>query len=245
MKKAALDTQQAIRAQFAASNAGSFTSIPSWFQDQYVCAPQSDAVPDAAVLDIPAPAPGDATKIFAATMRMVDRLKALYDATPNAGESDQFALVLFTDGFDNYSWFDASALPARPVTAGGAAFQCTGPKATTRDDLLAKVRAFPQLKVHVIGLGNTIKASELGAIADAGHGRFVSNPDAGQVSSLFAEITREFTTVRRDGIAMPLPPADYEYVEEVSIGGASSRVRFRFRAGDAGATVRADTIAIE
>ncbi len=63
------------------------------------------------------------------------------------------------------------------------------------------------------------------------------------MSSLFAEITREFTTLRRDGITMPLPPGDYSYTEEVTVGSSSARVNFKFHAGDANASVMTSSIA--
>jgi hypothetical protein len=245
MKRAALDTQQKIRAQFSSWNSGTFASLLSWFQDQYVCTPASPTMPDTAVLDIPAPAPGSATKVFAATAQMVDQMKAVYDAMPAPSASDHFAIVVFTDGKDNYSWFDASAIPAKSIPAKDGSFSCTGPAASSLADLVAKIQAFPQLRVHVIGLGNDIERAELQAIAQAGHGRFVSNPDPGQVAPLFEEITNEFTTVRRDGITMPLPPGEYEYVQEVAVNGAVARMRFRFRAGDANAAVKASSIQLD
>ena len=242
MKQAALDTQTSIRAQFSTWNSGTFTSFASWFQDQYVCVPSSASMPDSAVLDIPTPKPGDATKLYAATAQMVDRMKQMYDANPGWSSSDHFALVVFTDGWDNYSWHDDTGTVATSYLATGGSFSCAGPGPMALADLIAKLQAFPQLKVHVIGLGNAIHTSELSAVAAAGRGRFVSNPDSGQVSSLFQEITREFTTVRRDGITMPLPPGDYEYLEQVSVGGATASVRFRFHAGDASAAVNAASI---
>jgi hypothetical protein len=245
MKRAALDTQQRIRAQFSSWNSGTFASLLSWFQDQYVCTAASPTMPDAAVLDIPAPAPGSATKVFAATAQMVDQMKALYDSMPAPSPSDHFAVVVFTDGKDNYSWFDASGIPAKSIPAKDGSFTCAGAAASSLQDLVAKIQAFPQLRVHVIGLGNDIEAAELAAIAEAGRGRFVSNPDPGQVAPLFEEITNEFTTVRRDGITMPLPPGEYEYVQEVAVNGGVARIRFRFRAGDGTAAVRANTIQVE
>jgi hypothetical protein len=242
MKRAALETQQSIRRQFSDWNTGTFSSQLTWFQDAYVCEPSSASMPDSAVLDIPTPASGTFTRLFAATAQMVDRLKQQYDALPSRSEADHFSMVVFTDGKDNYSWFDTTAAPARIHPASGGSFSCTGTAAVSLDTLLEKLRAFPQLRVHVIGLGNQINAAELSAIAQTGGGRFASNPDSGEVASLFREIALEFTTVRRDGITMPLPPGEYEYVQEVSLGGAVARVRFRFRAGDVAAAVRAETI---
>jgi hypothetical protein len=244
MKQAALDTQRSIREQFTAWNTGTFSALLGWFQDGYVCEP-SPSMPDAAVLEIPTPVPGDATKLFAATARMVDRMKQQYDALAAPGPSDHFAMVVFTDGWDNYSWYDNSAAPAISYPAAGGAFSCAGTAPMSLDGLLEKLRAFPQLEVHVIGLGNTIKASELSTIAATGRGRFVSNPDSSQVASLFQQIAREFTTVRRDGITMPLPPGEYEYEQQIEVDGGVARVRFRFRAGDANATVRAETVVAE
>ncbi|ABS27398.1 hypothetical protein [Anaeromyxobacter sp. Fw109-5] len=244
MKQAALDTQVSIRNQFTAWNTGTFSALLDWFQDEYVC-DGSPALPDAAVLDIPTPIPGDATKLFAATARMVDRMKQQYDAIVAPGPSDQFAMVVFTDGWDNYSWFDNSAAAAFSLSAAGGTFSCAGTAPMTLDGLLEKLRAFPQLQVHVIGLGNTIKASELSAIAETGHGRFVSNPNSDQVAYLFQEIAREFTTARRDGVTMPLPPGEYQYEHQVELNGGVARVKFRFRAGDANAGVVAGTVVTE
>ncbi|WP_243336806.1 vWA domain-containing protein [Anaeromyxobacter soli] len=243
MKQAALDTQASIRQQFTTWNTGTFSSLLDWFQDGYVCEP-SPAMPDAAVLDIPAPVPGDATKLFAATARMVDRMKQQYDALVAPGSSDHFAMVVFTDGWDNYSWYDNSTAPAISYPAAGGSFSCAGTAPMTLDGLLEKLSAFPQLEVHVIGLGNTIKASELSAIAAAGHGRFVSNPDSSQVATLFQQIAREFTTIRRDGITMPLPPGEYQYEELIEVNGGVARVKFRFRAGDVNAGVVPGTVSI-
>jgi hypothetical protein len=244
MKQAALETQRTIRDQFAAWNTGTFSALLGWFQDGYVCEP-SPSMPDAAILDIPAPVPGDATKLFAATARMVDRMKEQYDALVTPGASDHFAMVVFTDGWDNYSWYDNSAAPARSYPAAGGAFSCAGTTPMTLDGLLEKLRAFPQLEVHVIGLGNALRASELSAIADAGNGRFVSNPDSSQVASLFQQIAREFTTTRRDGVTMPLPPGEYVYEQRIEVNGGVTRVLFRFRAGDANAGVLPGSVVVE
>ena len=243
MKKAAYDMQQSIRAQF--SSFGTFASSLSWFQDQYVCVPALASMPDSAVLDIPAPQPGASTRLFAATAQMVDRLKQQYDAIPAATSADHLAMVVFTDGYDNYSYFDTSPAPPLTYVATGGSFTCGGTGPVTLQELLTKLQAFPQLKVHVIGLGSQIKASELTAIAAAGGGRFVSNPDPSQVSTLFGEVAREFTTIRRDGITMPLQPGDDEYVEEVTLGSATARVKFQFHAGDATASVNAKSITFQ
>jgi hypothetical protein len=198
-------------------------------------------MPDSAVLDIVAPQRGDSTRLFAATAQMVDRMKEEYGAIAAPTASDHFAMIVFTDGYDNYSWFDTSAAPPLSYPATGGSFTCGGTGRVTLEDLVAKLRSFPALKVYVIGLGNEIKIAELAAIAGAG-GRFVSNPDPTQVSALFGQIAREFTTIRRDGITMPLPPGDHEYLEEVTVGGATARVRFQFHGGDASAVVKASTI---
>ena len=177
MKQAALDTQQSIRTEFASWNAGTFSSLVTWFQDQYVCAPSSASMPDNAVLDIPTPKPGDATKLLAAAADMVDRMSAIYQASSSPSASGHYAMVLFTDGWDNFSWHDDSTVPATSYVAAGGSFVCAGPGPMTLPDLVAKVRAFPQLKVHVIGLGTDIKAAELSAIAAAGGGALRVEPE--------------------------------------------------------------------
>ena len=245
MKQAALDSERSIRSRYQAFNAGTFQGLVTWFQDRYLCSPSSPVMPDSAVLDIPTPQPGDSTKLLAATSQMVDSVKAAYDASPARHPSDQFAIVLFTDGWDNYSWHDDSAAAPRSYPASGGSFACAGPGPTTLAQLVDKITAFPALKVHVIALGNEVKVPELLAIANAGRGRLVANPDSSQVAALFAEITREFTTVRRDGLEMPLPPGDYEYVETATVGASSALVRFRFHAGDAAAAVDPASVSLQ
>jgi hypothetical protein len=235
MKQAAHGMLQSIRGQF--SSAGSFTPTVSWFQDQYVCMPSPLSIPDAAVLDIPTPTVGASTRLFAATAGMVDHLRRQYEAIPAPTSSDRFALVVFTDGHDNYSSFDSSAAPPITVPVTGGAFVCDGTGATDLNSLVAAIRAFPQLRTYAIGLGNEIYASELTAIASAGGGRLVTNPSTAQVSTLFDAIAREFTTIRRDGITAPVVPGDHDYMEEVAVGGAYARIGFRFHTGDANAAV--------
>ncbi len=243
MKQSALDTLDGVRRQFASWNSGAFSPALLWFQDQYLCEPSSPTMPDRAVLDIPAPAQGSSTKLYAAAARMVDELQAA--ATPNPNATDQFAMVLFTDGKDNYSQFDTSSVPAKSFPATGGSFTCTGAAPVTLEALLAKLNAFEGLRVYVIGLGNQLDATVLGAIARAGNGRFVSNPDSGSVASLFGEIQREFTTVRRDGITTPIADGEHTYVEEVSSNGNVSRVTFRFRVANGTATVLQDTVKVD
>ncbi len=243
MKKAALDTEETVRKSFATGNAGTFGALVSWFQDQVVCSPAVPVSNGLASIDIPAPKPGDSTKLYAATARMVDRMKALYDAIPAPSTTDHFSMIVFTDGDDNYSWHDDSSVPSYAV--GGNGVSCGGTTPMTLSELTAKIKAFPALRVHVIGLGNVIKGTDLSAIATAGRGRFVSNPDPSKVSTLFSQISRELTTSRRDGITMPLPPGDYDYVEEVTLNGMTARVKFKFHAGDAGAGMKQGTLVVQ
>jgi hypothetical protein len=238
MKQAAVDSAKAIRAQFAQWNSGSLTVATRWFQDQYVCEPAATGVQtDGALLAIPSPQPGDATKLYAATAGMIDRLAQAYAGSAGTAR-DHFALVVFTDGYDNYSWHDDSALAAKQVPVTGGTFDCRGAPASSLDQVLEKLAAFPQLKVYVIGLGNQVNTAELQRVVSAGGGRLVHSANSGDVAALFTDVTREFTTVRRDGVKMPLPPGRYEYAEEVATAaGGKARIRFSFTAGDPSAAV--------
>ncbi|MFL5458362.1 MAG: hypothetical protein ACJ78X_18340 [Myxococcales bacterium] len=246
MKQAAADSAKAIRAQFAQWNSGSLAIAAAWFQDQYVCeAATSGVQADTGLLNIPAPQPGDATKLYAATAGAIDRLAQAQAASAGTAR-DHFALVVFTDGYDNYSWHDDSALAPKQVPVTGGTFDCRGPPATTLQQVLDKLAAFPQLKVYVIGLGNQVNTAELQRLVSTGGGRLVSSADSGDVAALFTDVTREFTTVRRDGIKMPLQPGRYEYTEEVTtVEGGKARIRFGFTAGDPSAAVDLASIRYE
>ena len=187
---------------------------------------------------IPPPTAGTSTKLYAAVESAIESSAAHADAT-NATARDQHLVVVFSDGFDNYSWFDNAELfgtgsigPQRDYTWSGA-----GP--VTLGDVEALLRANPEIQLHVMGLGSQVRDSELTTIARAGRGRYFKNVDAANVDVLFDQVTREFTSVQTRGATVPLRPGDYDFriVARRVDGKAVGSFAFRFRGGGIDARV--------
>ncbi len=188
------------------------------------------------VLAVPAPSAGTSTKLFAATAHQADRMLEAHDSLAN-GPNDHHVMIVFSDGADNYSWFDNSSLQSQGVTTSGAAFEIAGFMPTDLAAAATAIGTHPDLTVHVIGLGNDVHDAELQAIAEAGGGRYHKNPSSSEIGSVFDLVTREFATIQTHGATIPLPPADYNFRLTVDPEGHGSgdEYTFTFRAGDEGA----------
>jgi len=242
MKQAARDTYRDV-VQAWAQRPGNASFRGIWFDEvinQTVDSQNTGRpwLPDD-LLTIPTPQPGSATKMYSAAQRMAELLKGDYDKGIAAGERDHHVMLLFSDGADNYSWFNNASAETLLTTSTGASYVQYGMPATTLNDVTAAIRAHPRLTVHVIGLGSQINASELTQIAEAGGGVFLQNPSSEKLGDLFEQVMLEFTTIQTEGALMPLPPGDYTYTLRVvnGNGSASDEVSFRFHAGDPNAGV--------
>lgn len=220
-----------------ARRAGGFEFATCWF-NEHIYTQQGVWRPED-ILAIPKPVPGSATKLYGAVEHMSAELRHRYDAGIAAGPNDSHVMVVFSDGADNYSYFDNAASPSTSLTPTGAGFLQQGWPATTLERVLTLVRAHPTLTVHVIGLGDSVADDELAALAEAGHGMYLKNPSATEIDEVFERITREFTTLHTHGATIPLAPADYAFGLEVRHvdGGPWASAAFRFHAGDANARV--------
>lgn len=242
MKQAARDTYRDV-VQAWAQRPGNASFRGIWF-DQVINQTVENQntgrpwLPDD-LLAIPAPQPGSATKMYGAAQRMAELLKGDYDRGVAAGERDHHVMLLFSDGADNYSWFDNASQEQLLTTATGASYVQYGVPATVLDDVTAAIKAHPRLTVHVIGLGSQINATELTKIAEAGGGVFLQNPSSENLGDLFEQVMLEFTTIQTEGALIPLPPGDYTYTLRVvnSNGSANDEFSFRFHAGDPSARV--------
>jgi hypothetical protein len=215
---------------------GSFAWDLSWF-DEAICTPVAGAREWTAedILSIPEPSPGTATKLFAAVRSAADRMRDVYADFAN-GPNDHHILVVFSDGADNYSWFDNSSLRQQRTTTTGATYEVAGALPTTLPDALDAVRAHPKLITYVIGLGSDVQDEQLQAMADAGGGRYFKNLASSEVGTLFDRVVREFTTIQTRGATIPLAPGRYTF--EVRVWNAdhtmNDRVVFEFDAGGDG-----------
>jgi hypothetical protein len=217
-----------------AGRAGTFAWTVSWFSET-IASPDPDGrtwLPED-ILAIPEPGPGTATKLFAAVEREALRMQAAYEHVAN-GPRDHHIMVVFSDGADNYSWFDNAALATGGVTAGGAPFEVAGYGVATLETATAAIRAHPRLTTHVIGLGSDVRDAQLRPLGQAGGGRYFKNPASSQVGALFDQVTREFATIQNHGATIPLPPGEYTFGLRVSsrVRNARDSVQFRIHAGD-------------
>lgn len=191
------------------------------------------------LLAIPTPTAGTATKLLASVRTMAQYMNSQYQSGVFNGPRDQYVMLVFSDGKDNYSWFDNSSVDGTFSTTSGATYRQFGATAATLDDVKAVIQAHPRLTVHVIGLGSAIDRAELQAIAAAGGGVFLENPSSKTISDLFDRVMREFLTIQTRGAEIPLPPADYKFTLRVSnkAGNLAAQKSYTFRAGDSQARI--------
>jgi hypothetical protein len=228
--------RDAIRqgSELYAGRPGTFAWNITWF-NEVIHQPSASGrswLPDD-LLAIPEPGPGTATKLFAAVAREAQHMLDVYGYLAN-GPHDHHVMVVFSDGADNYSWFDNSTLTGEGLTTSGAAYDITGYGVTSLEAAVANIEAHPRLTSHVIGLGSDVRDAQLQAISDAGGGRYFKNPSSSQVSALFDQVTREFATIQDHGATIPLPPGDYTFGLRVWTGDrrAHDEISFQFHAGD-------------
>lgn len=191
------------------------------------------------ILSIPEPAAGTATKLDSAVKVMADYLQSEFDSGVFNGARDQYVMLVFSDGADNYSFWDNSAVDVTLSTTSGASYRQFGTVPTTLEEAEAAVEAHERLTTHVIGLGSAIDSDELGRIATAGRGTFEANPGSQNIGDLFERVLSEFTTIQTRGAEIPLPPGDYRFTVTVTnkAGGAPARYTFTMHAGDTNAGV--------
>ena len=213
---------------------GSFAWSLTWFDD-YVYRPES-TWPEAAIMSIPTPTQGMAfTRLFAALDYTLDDISRVRGASRPANAHN--VLVVFSDGRDNHSAWNMPASASRVLREGDLSYRKIAWRATTLPEVLTKIRSRSDLTVHAIGLGDDVNDLELQAIADAGRGIYVKNPDAAGLDAVFARVTQEFTTIQTAGATIPNPPGDYELTVRLRPhdGTRAGEWRCRLHAGDANA----------
>lgn len=242
MKKAARNSWQNV-IDIWAKRSGKLNVSFMWFDEfvnQAVDLPAASRQwqPDDALF-LPTPPTGTATRLYGAVAKMADTMAAHYQSKQFAGDRDQQIMLVFSDGANNYSYFDNSSISRQLTTSNGASYLQTGTPASTLDDVKAKIAADPKLIVHVIGLGSAINADELAAIAKAGKGLFLQNPSSQNLEQLFQRVIQEFTTIQTQSAVIPLAPGDYNFTIKIAnrTGTAADEYHFNFHAGDTTAHV--------
>ena len=194
------------------------------------------------ILSIPKPVEGSFTKLYAAVDQMAVHMKSEFDNGVMNGPRDQYVMLVFSDGADNYSWVDNSDLSSQVLTTDvGASYEQFGVMPVSLASAKQRIESHPRLTTHVIGLGSAIKADELLQLATAGHGVFLSNPSSENVAALFQQVMKEFTTLQTQGLEVPLQPALDEYkislVVTNSDTGDTDYYDFYVRVGDESAVL--------
>jgi len=165
---------------------------------------------------IPRPKSGDFTRLFAATDYAVEKM-SLDTPEDQMGPRDQNIILVFSDGVDTYSYstLDKDTAPLHLNTDNNAEYLKLGRDTTTLEDLVSRINSKNKLSVHVIGMGNNINITDLQAIATAGNGLYLQNPNADEIDKPFQRIIQEFTTLQTHGADIPLADGEYKFTLHV------------------------------
>jgi hypothetical protein len=240
MLSAAKRTVASARALYA-TRPGVFGWNLSWFDDQIhtplITTPET-RWSEGDIELIPVPDAGTFTKLYGALDLAVREAAASIESAP-PGPRDRHLLVAFSDGADNYSWFDNAELQSSGTIGENRNYRSVGYAATKRDDVMALLRQNPKIQLHVIGLGSAVNDADLQALAQAGQGRYYKNIDPAEIDGLFDQVIAEFTSVQSHGVTVPLPPGNYGFKLRVQRMGSSAHAdyAFQFRGGEMGARI--------
>ena len=207
-----------------------------WF-NEYIQTPLPDRMGTAwstdDVLQIPPPEPGTLTGLYKAVAYMAERHLELYGDGRAAGTRDQHIMLVLSDGADNHSFFDNSSHTATDQLETGLQWQVLGYQPTNLADLDAALAAVPNLRVHVIGVGDNVNDEELRSIAAAGGGLYFFDRDTGNLADLFASVREQFVTLQILGAQIPLQPGRHTLsVRSAMPEGGEGRTSFELDTGD-------------
>ncbi len=217
---------------------GAFSWDASWFNDYLFH--RQDSWQPADLESIPAPEFNAATKLYAAVQFMAQEMRTAYLAGTAAGTRDQHVMVVFSDGADNLSNFDNSAIPTTTFTTPtNKAYQRFGWGPTTLDDAVTAVQAHPNLTVHVLAMGAQLNPGDydkLKQLSGAGNGQFLANTASGGTAQLFERVTKEFTTLQTRGASIPQQSGEHTFrlVVKGIASTAQAAQEFRYQAGPGG-----------
>lgn len=183
---------------------------------------------------IPSPAAGSFTKLHAALKDAVQTSIAHAEQF-GSGPRDQHLVVAFSDGADNYSWFDNASLSGQGSIDTNRQYRYSGAAPVNRTDVETLLKNHPEVRLHVMGLGSAVNDVELQSLSRAGRGQYFKNLDPAKVDQLFEKVILEFTSVQTHGATIPLPPGEYNFEVRVKASGAAGKFGFRFVGGQLGA----------
>ena len=236
-------------------NTGDFNFYTTWFND-YIFSSVENTTPwtpeDIKSISAPASNQNSSTKLYAAVDYMVDKLDALPKVDKAAeAPADQNIILVFSDGNDEFSWYDNSNTPEEfGVIDNGAEYSKIGYKSIALiedpenerpafDYLIPNIEQSKNLTIHVIGLGDKIVESDLRKIAQTGHGTYRTNPDSEDLKNVFDRVIREFTTLQTHGVSMTIDKGEYAFTLRVrnKSGNKFADYSFNFETDEDGASV--------
>jgi len=212
------------------NRAGSFNFKTLWFESfLYYGVDNENHVWSANdITTIPKPVDKTFTKLFAALDFMLEKIAL------EKQENTQNIVLLFSDGFDNYSHFDNSQseeLDDTPlVTSSGAEYLKLGSTTKTLADVVQRINGMENLTVHVIGLGDesSISVEDLKEISTAGRGLYLENPDNDSILDLFSRVTQEFTTIQSHGLKRSFPSGQHKFTLTVKNKSGQGQTEYSF-----------------
>lgn len=223
------------------NRAGKFNFKTSWFNSFLYFSEdtQNRTWIPSDISTIPSPADNAFTKLYAAIDTMLN-----YISTENQ-ENNQNIILVFSDGKDNYSYFDNSDSTlldsSLQTTSSGAQYKITGSQSVSFENITDKIKNIGNITVHVIGLGdqNTLDVDRLKAIASASGGIYLQDPNTDALLDLFSRVTKEFTTIQSQGVVTPLDPGQHSFALRVTnkSGKGMGEYKFNFVTGDSNAKI--------
>lgn len=213
MKLAAMDVLK--NTQAAWNNTGSeFHWELTWF-NSLIYRPVPNNAGEPWTIDdieqIPAPEQGQYTALYKAVDDMTSVHADLYQKGIAAGPRDQHVMVVFSDGADNYGFFDNASIVNQNNLNGMLFWSEKGYTAVAEISDIVSAASVANLRIYVIGLGSGVNESELRAIANSGGGRYLFGSNTETLSTLFEQIQRELVTQQTFGAKIPLADGDYTF----------------------------------
>jgi len=223
------------------SRPGEFTFQTSWF-DSYIYHSINNQNLDWSPQDIaaiPSPVSGARTKLYAAIDFMLDELLKKQNNKENSDDKFQNIMLVFSDGEDNYSYFDNSDFSETNSVSSGVEYVKSGRVETTLATVLNKIKSIENLTIHVIGLGDKIDEENLSTIANTGNGLYLPNPQTDKIVNLFDRVTSEFTTLQSHGVNASLDQGEYKFslLVKSKADDTTTEYSFDFKTGDATAAI--------
>jgi len=212
-------------AQIWAEQEGDFSFHTTWFNNYILSSinDENNIWTAESIQGIPFPRKRlDFTRLYAASDYAIERMSENVNE-PLSDVKDQNIILIFSDGDDNKSSHDDSEVqPKYLTTEDGDDYVQLGREGISLNTLVENINNQENISVHVIGMGDQLNTTALEAIAEAGGGFYLPNPDASDLEKPFQRVIQEFTTLQTHGVITPIP-AGNEYTFTLRVENATGR----------------------